>query len=109
MSFFLTGDELTLKNGSLFAFQQDYSYSASGGVPIQPPDTPLVPEAILSGSPFIPSCGDVELNGRRSTGSGARALIYEWSVSANTVGNNLLNALATANGMSGSIIDDNMG
>ena len=96
----LAGDALTLRNDSLYAFKQDYSYSASGGVPIQAPDTPLVPVAILTGSPFIPSCGNVELNGRRSTGSGARALIYEWSVSADSVDDDLLSALSAANGRS---------
>ncbi|XP_054758721.2 uncharacterized protein LOC129264802 [Lytechinus pictus] len=98
---FSIGDSLTLKNDSVYAFLQDYSYAANGSVAIQAPDTPLIPTAFLSGPSKIPSCGNLVLNGRKSTGSGARPLIYEWSVSASTVDANLTDALDTTNAAQG--------
>ncbi|XP_071499141.1 uncharacterized protein [Diadema antillarum] len=94
------GDTLTLKDDAVYAFKQKYSYAASGSVSIAAPDSALVPEAILTGSASIPSCGDVELSGRRSTGSGARDMIYTWSVSSSgNVGSNLTDALDTINAL----------
>ncbi|XP_077988424.1 uncharacterized protein LOC144442925 [Glandiceps talaboti] len=74
------GDVLTLRSGAVKTFLQEISRVAAGNVTVAGPDQPLQPVAILQGSPKIPSCGNVRISGRTSTGSGARAMTYSWDV-----------------------------
>ncbi|XP_070541847.1 uncharacterized protein [Ptychodera flava] len=89
-------DALTLRNGVVKAFQQDYSREASGNVTVAGPAQALQPVALLDGSPKIPSCGDVKISGRRSTGSGGRAMTYTWDVESD---GNTTNATAAMSGL----------
>ncbi|XP_033123601.1 uncharacterized protein LOC117122201 [Anneissia japonica] len=75
-------DLLTLKEGALRSFRQEFSLAANGSATISAPVWALRPKAILSGSERIPSCGNIDMDGRKSTGSGARALLFQWSVSS---------------------------
>ncbi|XP_077988425.1 uncharacterized protein LOC144442926 [Glandiceps talaboti] len=74
------GDVLNLRSGAIKTFHQDFSHEATGNATVAGPNQPLQPVAILQGSPKIPSCGDVRISGRKSTGSGARAMTYSWDV-----------------------------
>ncbi|KAJ8045834.1 Polycystic kidney disease 1-related protein [Holothuria leucospilota] len=76
------GDSLTLKDDAVKSFNEDNSRSGSGSVTIDSADNPPRVTALLSGPETIPSCGYVSMDGRKSTGSGARALTYVWSVTS---------------------------
>ena len=73
---------MEFQEDTVYAFRQDYGLPATGGVTINGPDVALQPTALISGSPRLPSCGDVELNGRRSIGGGGRSMNFEWSVAS---------------------------
>ena len=64
------------------AFNEDFSYSASGNVKVQAPNTVVRVSAILVGTEKITSCGTVRLSGRLSKGGAGRDMTYTWSVSA---------------------------
>ncbi|XP_071963404.1 uncharacterized protein [Antedon mediterranea] len=96
------GDSLTLKPGSLRAFRQELSEAAEGSAVIEGPDSAIRPKAILSGSEQISSCGNVKLDGRRSTGSGARQLTFQWSVTSQGSTTDVDTELNSINGGSGS-------
>jgi len=74
------GDVLGLRDGAVKTFHQAFSREASGNATVSAPDEPLQPVAILQGSPKLPSCGNVRISGRKSTGSGARSMTYAWGV-----------------------------
>ncbi|XP_070541846.1 serine-rich adhesin for platelets-like isoform X2 [Ptychodera flava] len=102
-------DWLALKTGAVKAFQEDYSRESVSNVTVAGPAQPLEPVALLDGSPKIPSCGDVKISGRRSTGSGARAMTYTWDVESDGDTTNVTNAISGLNGpnleVDGELID----
>lgn len=102
--FLLTGDTLTLKADSVRSFNQDYSRAGSGSETIQSADSPPEVTALLSGPETIPSCGYVRMDARKSTGSGARALTYSWSVSSSGSTTSVDSTLSDANGKTASIV-----
>ncbi|XP_070541850.1 uncharacterized protein [Ptychodera flava] len=90
------GDVLTLRSGAVKTFHQDYSHDASGNITVAGPQQALQPTALLDGAPKIPSCGDVRISGRRSTGSGARTMTYTWDVQSE---GNMTNVTAALSGL----------
>ncbi|XP_070541849.1 uncharacterized protein [Ptychodera flava] len=103
------GDDLALRSGAVKTFHQDFSLTANGSVTVLGPLQPLQPVAVLYGSPKIPSCGDVKISGRRSTGSGARAMSYTWDVESDGDTTNVTTALSGTTGpdleLDGELID----
>ena len=72
---------MELRNDTVKAFQQDYSYSATGQVTVQAPDNVVKVSAILAGTEKITSCGTVRLSARLSKGGAGRDMTFTWSVS----------------------------
>ena len=79
---FSPGDELTLKTGAVRAFKQDYSYAASGSLPVEAPRRSIRVKAKLRGTERITSCGELRLKGRKSKGGAGRSMTYAWTVSS---------------------------
>ncbi len=98
--FNFTGETLNFESDAVYAFRQSHGLPATGGVTIQGPDVALQPVAFISGSPKLPSCGDVQLNGRKSVGGGGRSMTFEWSVSSSGDTTNVTQALAVINSKS---------
>ena len=73
---------MQLRNDTVKAFQQEYSYSATGTVTVQAPDNVVKVSAILAGTEKITSCGTVRLSGRLSKGGAGRDMTFAWSVKA---------------------------
>ncbi|XP_072031498.1 uncharacterized protein [Amphiura filiformis] len=93
------GDTLVIKEGAITAFHQDLSLAASGSITIEEPDESLLPEAVITGSPRLPSCGYVKLDARKSRGGGGRPLTFEWSVSSSGDTTSVSEALDALNGL----------
>ncbi len=94
---------MEIKEDSMKAFRQDFGLPASGSITIQGPDVALQPIAFISGSPKLPSCGDVQLNARKSVGGGGRSMAFEWSVSSSGDTTNVTEALGVINSKSNTI------
>ncbi|XP_022081345.1 uncharacterized protein LOC110974195 [Acanthaster planci] len=92
------GSPLIVKPEALKAFRQDFSYAVeSKSYYAQPPNNPVQPEAVVTGPPKLPSCGNIRIDARRSTGSGGRAMSYYWEVESTGSTTSLDNALNDIN------------
>ncbi|XP_038046839.1 uncharacterized protein LOC119721034 [Patiria miniata] len=77
------GTPMAVKPDALKAFRQDFSHSVeSTSFSVRAPDNPVQPEAIVTGPPKLPSCGDIRIDARRSRGSGGRDMSYYWEVAS---------------------------
>ena len=91
---------LTLATDSIYAFRQTYARAAVSSFDVEGPDVALEPTAVISGAAFLPSCGNIELDGRRSSGGGGRNMDFSWSVSSTGATSNLTVELDTLNSKS---------
>ena len=56
--------------------------NSTGSIVVQPPETPLLPSAVLVGPLSVGVCTDIQLDAGESSGSGGRAMGTTWRVKA---------------------------